>query len=77
MILPPPFFPSLRGTGGGDKGVCKISVIPHGWCCIAVNEDGLPYTDYDNCKGCMVCVEECPVKAIGRMREVMHGKTFF
>jgi len=26
--------------------------------------------DYDNCKGCMACAEECPVKAIERVREV-------
>jgi len=32
--------------------------------CIAVNEDGFSYTDYDNGKGCMICVEECPVKVI-------------
>ena len=38
--------------------------------CVAVNEDGFPYTDYDNCKGCMICAEECPVKAIERVREV-------
>jgi Pyruvate/2-oxoacid:ferredoxin oxidoreductase delta subunit len=23
-----------------------------------------PLTDYDYCKGCGVCAEECPVKAI-------------
>ena len=34
--------------------------------CIAVNEEGYPVTDYDNCKGCMICVEECPAKAIER-----------
>ncbi|HHT9159633.1 MAG TPA: 4Fe-4S binding protein [Candidatus Brocadiaceae bacterium] len=26
------------------------------------------YTDYDNCKGCMTCDGECPVKAIERVR---------
>ncbi|MBU6391145.1 MAG: hypothetical protein KGQ83_02755 [Planctomycetes bacterium] len=38
--------------------------------CIVVNKDGFSYTDYDNYKGCMICVEECPVKVIDRGREV-------
>jgi len=45
--------------------------------CVAVNEGRFPYTDYDNCKGSTICAEECPVKAIERVRESMHGKTFF
>ena len=39
--------------------------------CIAVNEEGYPVTDYDNCKGCMICVEECPAKAIERVRDAI------
>ncbi|MEK6738656.1 MAG: 4Fe-4S binding protein [Planctomycetota bacterium] len=36
---------------------------------MAVNEEGYPITNYDNCKGCMICVEECPAKAIERALE--------
>ena len=38
-----------------------------------VNEDGAPYTDYDNCKDSLICVEECPTKTLGKVREV-HAK---
>ena len=28
--------------------------------CIAVNEDGFPYANYDNCKGCIVVLRDVP-----------------
>jgi len=32
--------------------------------------DGGPEIDYDNCKGCLICFNECPVKAFSYIREV-------
>ncbi|MFM1892663.1 MAG: hypothetical protein RLZ44_1740, partial [Pseudomonadota bacterium] len=32
-------------------------------------EDGLPVIDYDHCKGCMVCVAQCPSHAIEAVPE--------
>jgi pyruvate ferredoxin oxidoreductase gamma subunit len=46
--------------------VCS-SFCPDG--CIAVTEDGLPEIDYDHCKGCMVCVAQCPPHAIEAVPE--------
>lgn len=31
---------------------------------ITVDADGTPHIDYDHCKGCMVCVAQCPPHAI-------------
>jgi len=31
---------------------------------IAVDEDGYPKVDYEHCKGCMVCVAQCPPHAL-------------
>jgi len=25
--------------------------------------------DYDNCKGCMICMTECPLRAVTQSRE--------
>ena len=36
---------------------------------IAVGEDGTPDIDYDHCKGCMICVAQCPPHAIGAVPE--------
>jgi pyruvate ferredoxin oxidoreductase gamma subunit len=46
--------------------VCS-SFCPDG--CIAVTEAGLPEIDYDHCKGCMVCVAQCPPHAIEAIPE--------
>lgn len=43
-----------------------------GWVCssfcpdsaIRINEQGFPEIDYDHCKGCMICVAQCPSHAI-------------
>ncbi len=37
---------------------------------IAVGEDGYPEIDYAHCKGCMICVAQCPAHAIEAIPEV-------
>jgi len=36
---------------------------------IAVDADGRPAIDYDHCKGCMICVAQCPPHAIEAVPE--------
>lgn len=36
---------------------------------IEVDETGSPHIDYDHCKGCMVCVAQCPSHAIASIPE--------
>jgi len=36
---------------------------------INVRDDGLPDIDYDHCKGCLVCVAQCPPHAIESIAE--------
>ncbi len=36
---------------------------------IKVKGDGSVYIDYDYCKGCLICVNECPAKAITKVLE--------
>lgn len=36
---------------------------------ISVNEDGFPVIDYEHCKGCMICVAQCPSHAITTIPE--------
>ena len=36
---------------------------------IDVSDDGTPSIDYDHCKGCMVCVAQCPPHAIEAIAE--------
>jgi pyruvate ferredoxin oxidoreductase gamma subunit len=36
---------------------------------IDVREDGMPDIDYDHCKGCLVCVAQCPPHAIESIPE--------
>lgn len=36
---------------------------------IDVDDEGLPHIDYDHCKGCMVCVAQCPPHAITAVSE--------
>ncbi|MBT6052866.1 MAG: 4Fe-4S binding protein, partial [Candidatus Scalindua sp.] len=38
--------------------------------CISIDESGYPQIDYENCKGCFACMDECPKGAISREREV-------
>ena len=36
---------------------------------IRVDAQGYPQIDYDHCKGCLVCVAQCPAHAIGAVAE--------
>ena len=36
---------------------------------IGVGEDSLPVIDYDHCKGCLICVAQCPPHAIEALPE--------
>jgi pyruvate ferredoxin oxidoreductase delta subunit len=36
---------------------------------MSVGADGRVRIDYDNCKGCMICQTECPLRAISQARE--------
>lgn len=36
---------------------------------IDVDDEGRPHIDYDHCKGCMVCVAQCPPHAISAVPE--------
>ena len=36
---------------------------------IRVDDDGRPEIDYEHCKGCMVCVAQCPPHAIEAIPE--------
>lgn len=42
-------------------------VCPEG--CIDEDSEGLPVPDYDYCKGCGLCAEECPSEAIEMKKE--------
>lgn len=37
--------------------------------CISLDGDGYPVIDYDHCKGCLICVNECKPKALIAERE--------
>ena len=39
---------------------------------IQVDEERRPRIDYDHCKGCMVCLTQCPTHAITAQEE--HGQ---
>ena len=41
---------------------------------IKVSEDGKPEIDYDHCKGCMICVAQCPPHAIAAIPEQLSDK---
>lgn len=42
---------------------------------ITVGADGYPVIDYDHCKGCMICVAQCPSHAIEAVPERQPGTT--
>jgi len=39
---------------------------------IAVDDDGYPEIDYEHCKGCMICVAQCPAHALVAAAEEEH-----
>lgn len=41
---------------------------------IYVDEEGYPHIDLDHCKGCMICVAQCPPHAIGAVSEEEAAK---
>jgi len=41
---------------------------------IKVEEDGHPRIDYDHCKGCLICVAQCPPHAIAAIPEYLAQK---
>jgi pyruvate ferredoxin oxidoreductase gamma subunit len=42
---------------------------------IKVLADGRPEIDYDHCKGCMICVAQCPPHAIAAVPEQQFTET--
>lgn len=48
----------LAGLSDGEKAAIKVKT-----------EVVLDSTNYDICKGCGICAEECPVKAIEMLKE--------
>lgn len=36
---------------------------------ISLNDDGFPQIDYEHCKGCMICMAQCPSHAIRALAE--------
>jgi pyruvate ferredoxin oxidoreductase delta subunit len=55
-----------------DKEKCTQCTLCHFYCpegAISIEEDGYPEVDYNYCKGCGVCAEECPVKCIEMVRK--------
>jgi len=42
---------------------------------IKVGEEGYPRIDYDHCKGCLICVAQCPPHAIAAIPEYL-AKSF-
>ncbi|MGP8169096.1 MAG: 4Fe-4S binding protein, partial [Methanoregula sp.] len=47
-------------------GTCQV-ICPEG--CIAEDNEGFFDPDYAYCKGCGMCAEECPKKAIAMKQE--------
>ena len=45
-----------------------FALCPEG--AIRLDKENYPQVDYQYCKGCLVCVEECPTKTIDKVREV-------
>ncbi len=49
------------------KCMACLARCPDG--CISLDEEGFPCVDYENCKGCLICVRVCPAEGIERVRE--------
>ncbi|NQU57908.1 MAG: 2-oxoacid:acceptor oxidoreductase family protein [Rhodospirillales bacterium] len=56
-----------------DKALCKKCVWVCGSFCpdgvITTDAEGFPDIDYDHCKGCMICVAQCPPHALSAVPE--------
>ena len=56
-----------------DKAHCNKCVWVCGSVCpdgvISADTDGYPAVDYDHCKGCMICVSQCPHHALAAIGE--------
>ncbi|HII39251.1 TPA: 4Fe-4S binding protein [Candidatus Micrarchaeota archaeon] len=54
-----------------DAAKCTRCGICETFCpdsCITITPDGAQM-DYDYCKGCLICLRECPFKAISAQKE--------
>jgi pyruvate ferredoxin oxidoreductase gamma subunit len=68
----------LRKTGGWRtvRPVINLALCNQCWICfvrcpegaISLDEKDNPHIDYDHCKGCLICVEECPMRRSRRRR---------
>lgn len=82
--LPPvplslPNYGSMGATGDWrtfrpvvNKGKCNQCYFCWMYCpeaVIDIDEEGYPTIDLKYCKGCLICVHECPKKAIEQVRE--------
>lgn len=61
------FRPAIERAVCSRCGIC-VWRCPDG--AIFFDEQGYPVIDYDNCKGCMICAEECPLRCIREEKEV-------
>jgi pyruvate ferredoxin oxidoreductase gamma subunit len=56
-----------------DRDRCRRCVWVCGEFCpdnaIVVDAEGFPSVDYDHCKGCLICVAQCPTHAIRAVPE--------
>jgi pyruvate ferredoxin oxidoreductase gamma subunit len=69
----------LRQTGNWRvwRPVIELSRCTRCWLCfvscpdgaIALDAQDYPHIDYDVCKGCLICVEECPTQTIDKILE--------
>ena len=60
-----------------ERGKCVRCRMCFMFCpdsCISFDPDGYPVIDYDHCKGCLICVNECKPKALVAEREGVSGK---
>ena len=53
---------------------CGLCFVPYPDGSIALDDEGYPVIDYDHCKGCMICWQQCPVDAIRESTRCGHGK---
>jgi 2-oxoacid:acceptor oxidoreductase delta subunit (pyruvate/2-ketoisovalerate family) len=60
------FIPKIILNKCTKCNACWI-FCPHG--AISLNEKGEPVINYDLCRGCLICLRECPESAIEEERE--------